>query len=340
MSQDSIQTLFHPFEAEYLDLPSAEDRCLVLGAGRDFRTPVAFSPKITMVQGFRPEYLALQKRGLDVIPEPEGEDFALALIIAGRHRAQNEFWLAQAGKRVRSGGLIVMAGGKTDGVASLRKRLEKSFPLGGHLSKNHGIVFWFTRDTAAEVLADGIRDEQARAPLVEGLFKTSPGAFSYDRVDTGSRLLADALKPEMRGIAADFCAGWGYLSAMLAERTKVARADLYEADHASLEAARQNMARAAPGIETNFHWRDLTSEKVERIYDLIVMNPPFHQGRAAEPGLGQSIIRTAAAALKPRGRLLMVANRGLPYEALLRDQFAACEIVIEDKGFRVYSALR
>lgn len=339
MSRESVQTLFHPFEIGELDAP-AEGTCLVFGAERDFQAPGSFRPvQMKIVQGVRPEFVALEKRGLCVTPQPEGSGYTIALILAGKHRGQNERWLAEAIRRVSPGGIIVAAGGKMEGVASLRKRLEKDVPLGGHLSKNHGIVFWFTPGEEASSFAEGIIRDQDNAALIEGRFEAAPGMFSHDRIDVGSRLLADQFRSDLRGIAADFCAGWGYLSVILAERTSVSRVDLYEADHASLEAARLNMGRIT-SKEARFHWSDLAADKVERIYDLIVMNPPFHQGRAADAGLGQAMIRAAAVGLKPRGRLLMVANRGLPYEALLKSQFAACEMVAEEKGFRVYSAVR
>ena len=78
----------------------------------------------------------------------------------------------------------------------------------------------------------------------------------------------------------------------------------------------------APGIRRPaFHWLDLAFEKVARDFDVIVMNPPFHRGRAAEPDIGQAMIRAASKALKPGGQLFMVANRGLPYEAVLKGGF-------------------
>ena len=57
----------------------------------------------------------------------------------------------------------------------------------------------------------------------------------------------------------------------------------------SLEAAKANLAErraSTPG----FFWHDLLAEPVERRYDAIVMNPPFHQGRAAEPEIGAGMI--------------------------------------------------
>jgi 16S rRNA (guanine1207-N2)-methyltransferase len=70
------------------------------------------------------------------------------------------------------------------------------------------------------------------------------------------------------------------------------------------------------------------------------MNPPFHQGRAADPGIGQQIIRAAAKALKKGGRLMMVANRQLPYEAILQAEFTDWQELARNSGFKVLAARR
>ena len=75
-------------------------------------------------------------------------------------------------------------------------------------------------------------------------------------------------------------------------------------------------------------------------YDAIVCNPPFHAGRAAEPALGQGIIAAAARALRPGGRFYMVANRGLPYEPLLKASFASFETLADNNKFRISRAIR
>ena len=128
---------------------------------------------------------------------------------------------------------------------------------------------------------------------------------------------------------------------MLAERTNgLDTIDLYEADFESLEAARQNLGTLPGGPAFGFHWHDLTAEQIEKKYDLIVMNPPFHHGRAAQPEIGQAMIRAASSALKPGGRLLMVQNRGLPYDQALRAGLSHVAEVAQDGAFRVISARR
>lgn len=314
-----------------LDTPT-DGRSLVLGPGAGFRLPGGFGGTLTLVQGFRPDHQALAHAGFEVAAEATGENYDNALVLLGRHRRENEARLMEAMTRVRPGGLIVAAGTKKDGAGSFRKRIETLLPITGHASKYHGIVFWFDRpDAIAEELVAAL---QAGAPAADG-FRTAPGGFSDDGVDRGSRLLADNLPDDIKGHVADFGAGWGYLSVMVAKRFPVAQIDLYEAHHGSLEAARHNMAQMAAGTPCRFFWRDLASEPTETRYDTIVMNPPFHTGRAAEPDIGKTLIARAAKALKPGGRLFLVANRPLPYEGAMEACFSRHGEICRDSAFKV-----
>lgn len=338
MTDDAQKTLFHPFDAGILD--ASGRRALVLGARAGFRVPRSMDLDLIAVQGFRPDFLVLEKAGIAVKPRAEGSGYDLALVLLGRHRGQNEAWLREAFARAREGGLVVAAGGKTEGADSLRKRFEGVLTPAGHLPKHHGVVFWFERPSDGDLAASPFM--VAPAPdRIDGRFLAAPGMFSHDRIDPASKLLADNLPALIKGRVADFGAGWGYLSSEVLKRGDgLVALDLHEADWESLEAAKVNLADVAGSVPVAFHWRDLLSEPVARQYDLIVMNPPFHQGRAAEPAIGQGMIRAASAALKPGGRLLMVANRGMPYEPVLAAAFAATGEICRDDRFKVLWAKR
>ena len=139
---------------------------------------------------------------------------------------------------------------------------------------------------------------------------------------------------------ADLGAGYGYLSAeVLARNPGVHALDLYEADARALALARENLGTPA-GVELGFHWHDVAAGLPRRGYDFIVSNPPFHSGRADEPALGRAFIAAAAGALRPGGRLFLVANRHLPYEAELAARFAAVRVLAQEGGFKVVEATR
>jgi 16S rRNA (guanine1207-N2)-methyltransferase len=300
--------------------------------------PEGFEAELTLVQGFRPDFTKLKAGRHRVVAEPEGEGYDLVLVHAGKHRGLNELMLAEALRRAGPASVIVTAGTKDDGIASLRKRVEVLTPLTGSLSKFHGQAFWFDRPADARALATML-EAPHREALIANRYRATPGMFSHDRVDAGSKLLAQHIPADLSGAVADFCAGWGYLACEVLDRCAgIASLDLYEADHASLEAAKLNLADAR--VPVAFHWADLASEPVPRRFDAIVMNPPFHQGRAADPGIGHAMIRAASAALKPNGRLYMVANRGLPYEAALAAGFRQSGELIRDQTYKVLWAKR
>jgi 16S rRNA (guanine1207-N2)-methyltransferase len=77
---------------------------------------------------------------------------------------------------------------------------------------------------------------------------------------------------------------------------------LFEAHYPSLKAAERNLAPMAGDVKLAANWCDLTSEPVARQFEWIVMNPPFHAGRASEPDIGKAFIAAASKALVPGGR--------------------------------------
>ena len=117
-------------------------------------------------------------------------------------------------------------------------------------------------------------------------------------------------------------------------RSGVEQLDLVEAHHGALEAARRNITDA----RARFHWADAIRWAPEAPVDAVIMNPPFHIGRAADPTLGQAFLATAARILDRQGVLWLVANRQLPYETSLRELFADVEMRPAPAGFKIIVA--
>jgi 16S rRNA (guanine1207-N2)-methyltransferase len=200
--------------------------------------------------------------------------------------------------------------------------------LSESLSKAHGKLATF-------VAGPDLSDWLARPAMVDG-FQTLPGVFSADGPDRGSILLASALPPKLAGKVADLGAGWGYLAAEILKRPGVKRLDLVEAEADALDCARVNVTDP----RARFHWADATTWRPDSLLDAVVMNPPFHLGRDADPALGAAFIRAARRMLAPNGSLWLVANRHLPYDAALSENFLQHEDVAGDGGFRVVHATK
>ncbi|MFZ1815476.1 MAG: class I SAM-dependent methyltransferase [Rhizobiaceae bacterium] len=330
--------LFHPFNAGLIDYPKAGERWLFSGALHEMVPPEGFSAEFLCVQGFRPHFLALEKAGWRVFAEMQDDmaDLEGALMLMGRSRDDNLLRLQGVLRAVRPGGMIVIAGGKTQGASSFRKLLARHVADLDHASKHHGIAMWFRRP------AEWVADDIAPMPQVEqGIYVTAAGGFSADGPDPASVMLADHFFGKLEGAVADFGAGWGYLGVQALQRcSAIVSLESFEADWRSLAAARINLARAGSQAKLAFHWQDLTTEAVARRFDRIIMNPPFHFARAADPAIGIAFIQAASAALKPGGRLLVVANRNLPYEQTLTAGFRRMEKIEEGGGFKIFEAWR
>lgn len=335
MADDQLRTLFHPFQTGRLAPPDDKDGVLFLGARPGFVLPQGWRARIVPVQGFRPDFDALERQGLEPVARAPDETFGLTLILCGRHRGRNENFFAEAVRRTRPGGRIVIAGDRKAGAGSLAKRIGAAFEVEERLSKFHGVVFWLSRPVALSPGQEALIAEPPQQ-LIDGRYVAAPGMFSSARVDPGSALLARHLPPDLDGHVADFAAGWGYLSVeLLARCPGMSALDLFEADHESLEAARRNVEAAAPSVPVGFHWCDLTRAPARRRFDAVVMNPPFHEGRAADPALGQALIAAAAKSLKSGGRLYLVANRQLPYEKALERGFSQQGRLADEGGYKV-----
>ncbi|PWJ18148.1 class I SAM-dependent methyltransferase [Jannaschia seohaensis] len=282
--------------------------------------------RIVAEQGFRPDFEALEARGVTVTPEAEGS-FSGAIVFAARAKALTFDMLARACARVGPGGPVIVDGAKADGIDSVLKRVRAAAPVGEVYSKAHGKCFAF------EAPAETPEDWAAPPASVDG-FLTAPGVFSADGIDPGSALLAEHLG-DLAGRVCDLGAGWGYLSARVLAEPKVTECHLVEAEHAALACARANITDP----RARFHWADATRWEGGP-FDVIVTNPPFHSSRKADPDLGRAFIAAAARLISPRGRVLLVANRHLPYEAALNAAFGEVTVLDDAQGYKVIAARR
>lgn len=281
-----------------------------------------------IIHDYKPFYDIWEGRGYDVRQTAQ-ERYAAAIVCLPRAKAEARVLIADA--CARSDGVIVIDGQKTNGVDSILKEMKARVTVHGPVSKAHGKMFWIDA-SAAEFFADW-----AEGPSqTEGGFWTAPGVFSADEVDLASALLVDALPDKLTGNVADLGAGWGFLAAHVLTRPDVTSVHLVEAGYMALECARRNVTdkRAV------FHWADVAHWEPPHKMDVVVMNPPFHIGRAAEPQIGQAFVASAARILSAHGDLWMVANRHLPYEAELKKRFAQVEEIGGDARFKLFHATR
>lgn len=284
--------------------------------------------RVVVLTGFKPDVDHFQAQGYRMEGGQPSAAPSAAIVCLPRARAQALALIAQASALLPAGAPILVDGQKTDGIDSVLKLARAGgFTLGEVISKAHG--------KACTLDAGPHPAGWAAAPRqIEGGFVTLPGVFSADAPDRGSVLLAAALPEKLYGRVADLGAGWGYLARAILTRADVKSLDLVEADSAALDCAAANVTDP----RARFHWADATRFKPAQPWDAVVMNPPFHISRAADPELGAAFLRAAHRGLLPGGTLWLVANRHLPYDRILTPLFRTVEEISGDAVFRLIRA--
>ncbi|WP_404547325.1 class I SAM-dependent methyltransferase [Dyella jejuensis] len=337
-----LDALFLPFTAGLLDLP-ADGNVLFLRARDGYRLREIARPGWLCEQSLRPFADALARSGFHVGEATAAARFKLVLVLPPRQRDEARALFARAARHAEEDGIVLACVPNAEGAKSAEADLAALLGTVSHLSKHKCRVFWAASraSTCNPSLLETWLALDHPQPNAAG-YLSRPGLFAWDRVDAASALLAAHIPDDLHGRVADFGAGYGYLATQLIARCPhVTALDLYEAESRAIEPARLNLERtlreSGRELACELHWHDVTVG-VERRYDAIVSNPPFHQGRADLPDLGRAFIAQAAKALVPPGRLWLVANRHLPYEATLAAYFEQTRNVVVQEGFKVIEA--
>lgn len=245
---------------------------------------------------------------------------------------ERRFALAHALRALKVEGRLTVFGPKDRGGLRLKKELEAFGCVVGESSKRHNRICVALRPTEPTGLAEAIA---AGAPRqAEGDLWTQPGVFSWDRLDPGTALLLKTLPP-LSGVGADFGCGIGWLSKAVLTSPKVTKLNLIDLDRRAIDAAVRNIEDP----RADFIWDDARQASARLgSLDFVVTNPPFHETGGEDRSLGQAFIKTAAASLRKGGDLWLVANRHLPYEAILNEHFAKVKLAGETNGYKVYEA--
>jgi 16S rRNA (guanine1207-N2)-methyltransferase len=274
----------------------------------------------------------------------EPESLAGVIMLAPPGALERRYQLALALQALRPGARLTAVAPKDKGGARLRKELEAFGCVVEETARRHHRVCVAARPTLVSAVAERL-DEGAPRFLEALSLWSQPGVFSWDRIDPGSALMVQVL-PELTGRGADLGCGIGYLARAVLASPQVQRLELIDIDRRAIAAVRRNIDDG----RAELHWADVTAIEVGRGgqgvggrlrgLDFVVMNPPFHQEGIERRDLGQMFIRRAAEMLRQDGRLWLVANRHLPYEAELGRLFKRADLKAERDGFKVFEARR
>jgi 16S rRNA (guanine1207-N2)-methyltransferase len=297
---------------------------------------------------------------LDVFPNSKGWDYALLPIPKERRYAR--CLLLASWEALKPEGQLLLAGPSKGGAKAVIKDAERLFGNTAVLGyRSHQRVAVCLRgETLPEPLPREFRQPgiapntqhtlQIDRPEGTLSLETHAGIFSWEELDEGTALLLANLNIKPGSQVWDVGCGYGVLglSAALAGAKKVIMSDVnliavhYTKKNASINNLDTNAivfpanTLSLPSYATSSYanHQELSSMR----YDLILSNPAFHQGRKVNKSMADELITKASGYLKPDGRLLIVANRFLNYDKVMRENFNTVSRIAETPKFHVLEA--
>jgi 16S rRNA (guanine1207-N2)-methyltransferase len=256
------------------------------------------------------------------------------VVLAPPGTVERRYTIALALRALAPGGSLTVLAPKDKGGSRIAKELKSFGCNSTETSRRHHRICTGERPVLPVGLEEALTEGNPRRDETLGLW-TWPGVFSWNRHDPGSALLEQNLPP-LGGRGADFGCGIGILARAILASPKVEHLAMLDIDRRAVEMA----ARNVDDPRAELRWADIRTGTELKGLDFVVMNPPFHDGGAEDQSLGQTFIRRAAEALRPGGVLWLVANRHLPYEAVLKSLFKRVTPKIEANGYKIYEAVK
>lgn len=265
--------------------------------------------------------------------------------------------LAEAVRGSGQNGLEIVAGGRVkhmtraqnEALGTLFVEVRASRGIG----KSRALIATDLREqAAAPAAAESSALLTMRGEPRELALRGIGAVFGGAGADAGSLLLLDALDRALTAgelgtsespvaAAADLGCGNGLMTAYLAAalpETSVLGSDV---DADAVGSTRETLAANDLTRENvQVSWDDALSGLDAESLDLVLLNPPFHDGTTVDATLVQGLLDSAARVLRPGGQLWFVHNSHLRYRTEVERRVGDVDQRARDRRFTVLRAIR
>lgn len=256
-----------------------------------------------------------------------------------KEKAVTHYLLNQARRILKPGGSLWLSGQKNEGIKTYIEKASALFGCEKNIRKDG--VNYFSQLTKAPVGGESLVDDtyrELRQCLSFGDFPiwSKPGLFGWNKIDQGSEFLINEIRdlldasPRRFANCLDLGCGYGYLT-IAARDLPIDRFTLTDNNAAALQAARNNVRTVA---DARVIASDAGLQLADK-FDLILCNPPFHQGFSIDGDLTEKFLRSAAQHLEESGAAYFVVNQFIGLEKKARGIFNSIKLIAQNKSFKV-----
>jgi 16S rRNA (guanine1207-N2)-methyltransferase len=241
--------------------------------------------------------------------------------------------LSQAVDKLKDSGEILIAGKKKSGLRRYRDFLKK-FGNEEKLGKRGKIKVYSFSDLSEPEEIDLETTFTAELRDIEADFVAAEGLFSSGKLDEGTRILLENIGLEKPDKVLEVGCGYGPISVFLSKKYD---ANLFLSDDnaRAVKYASKNLENN--GVEDfKLKTADCLDGFQDEKFDVIVSNPPTHQGR----GVTDKVFEQSYEKLNEGGELWLVYNQNMKCEEQLRRKFQKVDKITCEENFLVVKAIK
>lgn len=252
----------------------------------------------------------------------------------------NQVW-----RCLKPNGKFVIAGYKQEGTKTWIDKI--STLLGNKQSaQKNGQIYTAQIHKQTEFEPDALLDDQdypqLRPEITIGNWTafSKPGIFGWNKIDRGSELLIEHLDLlELHRHSPKNCldlgCGYGYLTLAAAQNShceSIQAWTLTDNNAAAVLATEKNIQAA--GLNARVIADD-TGSSIKDKFDLILCNPPFHQGFDADSDLTQKFLQQTHRLLAKSGQAFFVVNQFVALDTMAGSLFRSIKLLHKEAGFKL-----
>lgn len=277
----------------------------------------------------------------------EAQSFDFILYRVSKERAVAHHIINHTHDLLKPAGSLILSGAKNEGIKSYASNAAKLFGTKANTEK-HGTLYRAILTKSAET-PQALLDSKDYPTLrtisapehIELLSK--PGVFGWNKIDRGSELLltsaeqyftADTTrKPET---LLDLGCGYGYITISTKHWSWLRERWATDNNAAAIECMTANAKINDVEVEVI---ADDCATHIDKRFDLILCNPPFHQGFDTDQSLTLKFLEQSRRHLHSKGVALFVVNQFIAIPKLAGKWFSSSQELNADGSFKVYALM-
>lgn len=193
--------------------------------------------------------------------------------------------------------------------------------------------------TSERDTVENIYPKEIELPLWPHKITNASNLFSREKLDIGTRFFLENIPSGSFEKILDLGCANGIIGLAAKKKNNNSKIIFSDESFLSIECSKKNYTDNFED-EADFYFTNCLEDYEEEDIDLVLCNPPFHQGTTVGDFIAWQMFKDSFGALKKGGKIRVIGNSHLGYHLKLKKIFKNSEIVTKNKKFVIIDAIK